>query len=311
MTNNTRYYQIAGITVQVDADLPITDQTFDPKFKLFRVSEPGNDVIRIHHHFTLPELTDAVLGKEVYRQAPWVIYRKPGSWTYITFDGILDPKKRSRVLVFNDDYTDAQMYYNGDEIFRMGNWYSLSFLPTDQLLLAQVLADRQACYLHSGAVTLNGQGLVFVGHSTAGKSTTMQMLKDKAELLCDDRNIVRRWSDAFRVHGTWSHGQVPIVSPNSAPLRAILFLEKALENRLVPIDDPKERLHLLLENVVRPFITRAWWDKTLPLLSELSARVPCFTMRFDKSGAIVKPLEELCEHGSDEVSPVAFIEEGS
>lgn len=300
--NNRRYYQIAGMTIQVDADLPITDSTFDPKFKAFRVEAPGLDVISIHHHFTLPELNEEFLGKEIHRKAPWVIYRKRGYWTYLNHAGVLERDKLTRVLVFNDSYTDAQMYHNGDEVFRLGNWYSLAFLPTDQLLLAQALADRQACYLHSGAVVLAGQGLVFVGHSTAGKSTTMQMLKDKADLLCDDRNIVRLWREGFKVHGTWSHGEVPIVSPNSAPLGAILFLEKAPENRLVRLEDQKEIMHLLLAHVVKPFVTADWWGKTLPLLSELSAHVPCYTMRFDKSGEIVNSLQKLCAGTIGDVS---------
>ena len=82
------------------------------------------------------------------------------------------------------------------------------------------------------AVILNGQGLIFVGHSEAGKSTTAAMLKNvgvgaglvpalegdhkgsplQVEILCDDRNIVRRWEEGWRVHGTWSHGDVPEVS---------------------------------------------------------------------------------------------------
>ncbi len=34
--NHRRYFQIAGITIQVDSDLPINDQTFHPKFAAFR-----------------------------------------------------------------------------------------------------------------------------------------------------------------------------------------------------------------------------------------------------------------------------------
>jgi len=58
--NNTRHYGIGGLTVQVQADLPITDATFLPKFELFRVHPqrlpkaegPDNDTVYIHHHIT-------------------------------------------------------------------------------------------------------------------------------------------------------------------------------------------------------------------------------------------------------------------
>jgi hypothetical protein len=125
------------------------------------------------------------------------------------------------------------MYHNGEDRFRAGGFNSLTALPTDQFFLAQVLAHREGGYLHSSAAILDGQGLLFVGHSEAGKSTTVKMLQGKAEILCDDRNIVRRWPEGFRVHGTWSHGEVPLVSPASAPLKAILFLQQSKKNRLV------------------------------------------------------------------------------
>ena len=77
-------------------------------------------------------------------------------------------------------------------------WSSLSLFPTDQILVARWLADRQGCYLHSAGAILDGKGLLFVGHSDAGKTTTVRMLQDQAEILCDDRNIVRRSGDRFR-----------------------------------------------------------------------------------------------------------------
>ena len=41
LSDRTRYFEIAGITVQVESDLPITDATFDKKFASFRVDGPG------------------------------------------------------------------------------------------------------------------------------------------------------------------------------------------------------------------------------------------------------------------------------
>jgi hypothetical protein len=38
------------------------------------------------------------------------------------------------------------------------------------------------------------------------------------EILCDDRNIVRRMDDGWRVYGTWSHGDV-----NEAPCYVMRF----------------------------------------------------------------------------------------
>ena len=80
-----RYYQIGGITIQIDSDLPIKEKTFHPKFKLFEVNGPGKDTIVLNHHFSLPDPSSLVLGEEVYRHPPWAIYRSNNAWTYVSF----------------------------------------------------------------------------------------------------------------------------------------------------------------------------------------------------------------------------------
>jgi hypothetical protein len=142
---------------------------------------------------------------------------------------------------------------------------------------------------------------LFVGHSEAGKSTTTRLLMDagagktgrsspQVEILCDDRNIVRLGENGWRVYGTWSHGDVPDVSPASAPLRLICFIEQAGENTLTPLTDRKEITRRLLACLIKPFVTVDWWDKTLDLVTRMGHEILCCVMRFDQSGAIVEKL---------------------
>jgi hypothetical protein len=140
---------------------------------------------------------------------------------------------------------------------------------------------------------MEGHGLLFVGHSEAGKSTTVKMLRGKGKILCDDRNIVRRWPDGFRVHGTWSHGEVPQVSSASAPLGAICFLHKSAHNRLTRLDDRKEIISHLLSCLIKPLVSADWWDKMLALIGVIAREIPCYIMEFDQSGRIVPELEDL------------------
>jgi MoaA/NifB/PqqE/SkfB family radical SAM enzyme len=293
--NHRRYYQIAGVTVGVESDLPFTDATFDPKFERFRVDGPGEDTVTIRHHFSLPDLDTRDLGQEVYRQPPWAIYENGDSLIYLGISPGGGTGHIHRVMVVNREHTRARIYHSGEQVLHSEGLRSLSLLPTDQLLLARLLADRQACYLHSSGAILDGQGLLFAGHSEAGKSTIVKMLDGQAEILCDDRNIVRRWPDGFRVHGTWSHGEVPQVSASSARLGAILFLEKAPDNRLVPLDGSWQIVPRLLACLVKPFVTADWWEKMLDLMAQIAQDVPCYVLRFDKSGQAVDVLKELVD----------------
>jgi hypothetical protein len=287
--NHRRYYQIAGVTVQVDSDLPITDTTFHPKFKHFEVDGPGEDNIIIKHHFDLPDLKGRNLGKEIYRKPPWAIYKNLGSWLYLGFSSPPAEKNYHSVAVINDDHTRTRIFTKNisEKIYSKGNLNSLTLFPSDQILLARLLADRQGCYFHSSGVILGGKGLLFMGHSGAGKSTIVKVFKGKAEILCDDRIIVRKQPEGFKIYGTWSHGEVPDVSAGAALLRAILFLEKGSENRIVPLDDKKVAIRKLLGCLIKPLVTADWWEKMLSLMESIVRGVPCYTLYFDKSGMVV------------------------
>jgi MoaA/NifB/PqqE/SkfB family radical SAM enzyme len=298
-TRHRRYYRIAGITIQVDSDLAIQDGTFQSRFDSFRAEGPGTDTVSIRHHFGLPDLEGMNLGRKLYRKVPWAIHGNGGFYHYIGIQSAEDGSAPHRVATFNSDHSSGTIYNDGEAHWRRGNIASLTLFPSDQIWIARLLADREGCYLHSAGAVIDDAGVLFVGHSRAGKSTVTRMLMDageqdgpSVEILCDDRNIVRRTGGEWRVYGTWSHGEVPLVSSNHAPLRAVCFLEKADANALDSLTDRRQIVRRLLACIVRPFVTADWWNKTLDLTGELAADVPCFVMRFDRSGAIVDALRE-------------------
>jgi hypothetical protein len=298
MSNNRRYYRIADITIQVDSDLPILDTTFSSAINQFQIDEPGTDIVTIHHHFSLPDLSEVDLGKEVYHNPPWSIYKQTNKWSYLGISPYVDDKSLDLVAYFYRDYTNGIIHNVNDNNYSRGNSNSLTFFPSDQVLISQLLADRNGFFLHSAGAILNGKGFLFVGHSEAGKSTTTQLLMNadqrsynqsrfEVEILCDDRNIVRRLDEGWRVYGSWSHGDIPDVSPSSSPLNAICFIEKSTHNEIVLITDKKEIRHRLISHVIKAFVTTEWWNSTLTMIEMISNEVPCYIMNFDKSGAII------------------------
>lgn len=289
-----RYYQIAGITIQLSADFPFTDDTFAANFEQFRVKNPGEDIIAIRLVSGIPSLSELRLGKEVYRRSPWAIYQQRDSWVYLGIGANENNREPYTLAIVSQDHNRMTIYCH-EEIFKIKKLNSLTTFTSDQILLAPAIAERQASFLHSSGMIINGQGLLFVGHSDAGKSTMLKMLREYGEILCDDRNIIRRWPEGFHIHGTWSHGELPDVSPASAPLRAILYLEQAKTNELIPIVDRRERLGKYLSHVVKALITEEWWDKTLDLAGMVSTEVPAYRLKFDKSGAILETLKQLYE----------------
>ncbi|MCK5220823.1 MAG: hypothetical protein KAR14_04525, partial [Candidatus Aminicenantes bacterium] len=197
-----------------------------------------------------------------------------------------------RVVVFNEKHTIAEIYLNGKDLFFGDPHHSLSLFPTDQILLSRIFADREGLTMHSSGMKINGAGLLFTGQSGAGKSTIAKLLKDEGELLCDEFIIIRKWKKKFRIYGNWSHGEIEEVSNNEAPLRAILFLEKAEVNRIEPLSDIKEIISRLLPRIMQPLITADWWEKTLETMEKLVKEVPAYIIKFDKSGDIAQIVRE-------------------
>jgi|WetSurMetagenome_2_1015567.scaffolds.fasta_scaffold00314_24 hypothetical protein len=288
-----RYYRIANITIQVESDAPVEDTTFDKAVGKFEVPGPSEEMVFIRHRFSLPDIDNKDLGKQVYRKPPWAIYRKGGSWIYLGISPLEDDTSLHQIALFNNDHSRGRIFSSSGSSFERGGFNSLCLFPTDQILIARILADRAGFYLHSAGVVYHGQGLLFVGHSGTGKSTTVKMLQGKTEILCDDRIILRKETGEWTIHGTWSHGEIPDVSPGPAPLKAIFLLEKAEENRIVALEDGKEILAGLLACVIRPFADADWWKKTLSFVEDVSINVPCYRMLFDKSGGMVSLIEEL------------------
>lgn len=294
-----KYFKIADIVIKVESPIPFSDNSFSPKFKPFEVTEAQKIDVDIQHYFSFPRYKKEQLGQLVYNRLPWEIYKRNNHWVYLNIARNKDVELTQKLAVFNYTHTQGKIYNLNDTIFKKGMLQSLTLFSSDQIVLARVLADYKGCYLHSCGVNFEGKGLLFVGHSGAGKSTIAEILKDKAEILCDDRIIVRKRHDTFRIYGTWSHGTVSNISSGDAPLSAIFFLKKSKINKIIPVKDKKVIIAGILGCVIRPLITKDWWEKNICLVEDIVNELPCFELYFDKSGKILKLLEKEILNGAE------------
>lgn len=290
---NTRYYRIGGITLRLESDRPFREDTFAPEIECFRASRPGRDTVRVRLHFSLPGRTRPS-GLLSFRKPPWAIYGTRRGWTYVGISRAGN-RRPHMMATFDRDHSIGDIYVPNDRSFRRGGLGSLTMLPTDQILLARLLADRRGVLLHAAGAVLGGRGLLFLGHSAAGKSTVCGMLAAQAGILCDDRTIARRHGASFGLYGTWSHGTCNTVSSASAPLAGLFFITKSRRNAIHAIDDRGAVVKRLLPLVIKPLVTAAWWRNTLDTLEDLAARVPAYVMEFDQSGGIVPALRSLSD----------------
>jgi MoaA/NifB/PqqE/SkfB family radical SAM enzyme len=276
-----RFYHLAGVTIQVQADVPLDDATFDRKFQSFATDDRGAERVVVRHRLGLPPIDWDNPGEPVYVVRPWAVYRKNDAFIYCMDvnpgEAPMDPV---RIAVTNREHTRINIFHRDANCFPGHSQPSLTTFPTDIILFGHTMAYKQACYLHSSAMILDGRGVMFLGPSGAGKSTMAKILQYRAKLLCDDRNVVRRWPDGFRVHGTWNHGELPEVHPDSAPLAGLFFLHKAGENRIERLTDSVAVHRRILQCLFRPVQTPQWWSLTLDLVGNMVDRIPVYALHF-------------------------------
>ena len=300
MSMYTKYYKVAGVTVEVRSGLPITENTFHPKFRQFEVDGPGDDNVLISHFFDSPYPTDELAqgAKEVYNKDQWRIFKTDNAWIYrFTSLSPLDPG-HAAVGKFSHDHQVVEIYPVdiGKEQYRSGRFTALTLFNSDQILFSKLLCDRNGVIIHANGFDIGGNGILLAGVSGAGKSTLSQMLKKRgANILCDDRMFVRRDEDIFNIYGNWCHGTVPDTSALSAPLKAVFFLEQADENLLEKIEDRNAVTHRVLQALVRPFLSLDGWTQTFQTIEAFVRKVSCYRLQFDLSGDICDMIYDMLE----------------
>jgi hypothetical protein len=279
------YFHTGGLTFQVEAGLPFRPGTFAGSLERFRVPAPGPDTVRIRHHFSLSGPPSGELGPPACIRPPWAVYRWDGRWVYIGVAAGSQSARPPQVGVFNDDHSQGDVYHPDASAFLAGGLADLSLAPGDEDLLAFLLSTRSGCLLQAAGLALDGQGLAFLSHDEGGCPCLLEQVGGEAEVLCDERALIRRWPQGYRLHGAWAQGAGGSAWPASVPLRAVLLLEPASENRLKRVK-PEAAAQFLSLFALKPLLGRDCWPLTLDLLAGLARQVPVYRLRFDRGGGV-------------------------
>jgi len=176
--------------------------------------------------------------------------------------------------------------------------------PLDELLINALLTERFGVELHACGVIDRGNGLLFLGNSGDGKTTTARLWMSAGApalgrapgagaptLVSDDRVIVRAENGEWTMYGTPWHGEAEICSPASAPLRRIYVLDKAARNSAAPLCGA-EAVARLFACAFPPFHAARGIDGLLGTLSDLVADVPVARLSFVNDASAVAFVRE-------------------
>lgn len=116
------------------------------------------------------------------------------------------------------------------------------------------ILDKNAFFLHSSAVAVNGKGFAFTGPCGAGKSTHSSMWRkyfgENIIAINDDKPVLRIIDDTVYVCGTPFSGKHDINTNTKVPLAGICVLKQAKENSIVRLN-PFEIMPIFMEQTLR------------------------------------------------------------
>jgi len=157
-----------------------------------------------------------------------------------------------------------------------------------ELMLRTALLSHGGLVLHSAGLDDNGRGIVFVGHSGAGKSTQCGIWADEPGVVAmnDDRIAVRPEGSGVRCYGTPWGGTANIARNHSVPLAVLVIIEQAPENTISAIP-PAAAAPLLLARMFAPYWDAALMAQAMANLNDLLSRVPVYRLRCRPEPAVI------------------------
>ncbi len=106
-------------------------------------------------------------------------------------------------------------------------------------LLAEGLTAYNVLLMHGSALSMDGKAYIFTASSGTGKSTHARLWRElygeRVVMINDDKPMLRIADDGITVYGTPWRGKHRLGMNGSAPLCAIVSLERGAENRIEPM----------------------------------------------------------------------------
>lgn len=204
----------------------------------------------------------------------WTVYRQGRQLLYLIREPVRGRAPLSALVI---DETRSRGRLHLPE----GAPFALHY-PLDELLFQHHLARHGGMEVHAVGIAWKGRALLFCGQSGAGKTTTARLWRrhrPPAEVLSDDRMIVRPRGGRLWAFGTPWHGSGRFASPRGLPLGGIYFLARGRRSSLAPMPPAAAAAELFARAFPPPW-EAAGITQVLDLCARVAADVPCARLRF-------------------------------
>ncbi len=265
---------IAGMTVSFESN----DVEFFKK-RLAEYSIPAPKQADLLLRVTSFDALQKPQGREVLRNGSTSVLKlEDGRFALFTVG-----KVSGKVLqntIFTSDYSAVDIeLYNGRRRDGMTDtdW---EYVYTGAAF-ANRLAYLGGVVLHGSSIAYEGKGVVFSAPSGTGKSTHtalwQKLYGDKVTPVNDDKPAIRFVNEQPHVYGTPWSGKTDKNHNISVPLHAVVFIERASQNRIRRLS-PTEAFLRINNETVRPFYDAGQGRRVLDCAQKLIESVPMYLL---------------------------------
>lgn len=284
-------YKIGHVYIEIRAAKQISiPETMD----VFQVTEEGiipsmtyeielaDDILEKEKEL----LESKTTGMEAKRDTLYLFQTKEGECRRLNFEG--DPLPYAMTLRKEDNTTHVwfRSYYAKMLI------YETIFVSA--LGLEKVMIDADSLILHSAYMCYDNTAVLFSAPSGTGKSTQANLWEKYrgTYTVNGDKSLLIREEDGWYANGWPICGSSGICRNEAYPIRTIVILKQAKENKVYPLKGVKA-LRPVMEQ-----ITINTWDSTYQIkamdqIEKLLAEVPIYCLECDISEDAVECLEQV------------------
>lgn len=161
-------------------------------------------------------------------------------------------------------------------------------------LFRSIVISNDGIIIHASTIVHQGEAITFTAASGTGKSTHtglwMKHYPEDTVIINDDSPVIRfKDGRAFAYGAPWS-GKTDINENIGAPLKAMVFIERATECSITKINSMEAFVRTLTELPKPVFKNQS--DQMMEVLNKLFATVPCYLLKCDISKTAVDTVRD-------------------
>ncbi len=217
----------------------------------------------------------------------WKLYQSNGSFIVTLGSPVIDEEPYIKAIAAKD-YSQGDIYINKSGTYSKELFSYPMRYPLDELLFINLLSRGRGIKVHACGLIDKGEGILFLGMSGDGKSTTARIWQDEENvtILNDERLIIRKKEGKFWVYGTPWHGDAYAASPESAPLKRIYFINHGKKNHQTRLST-KDAVARLIARCFPTFWDAKGMDFALEFGHELCRNVDVYELAFTPDKSVV------------------------